>query len=320
MHSKVTRSGVAALLTLCLMMLAPVTLLTPHELYKGYIATNVYHNPTITLAKPLALALFIVMLLVFHGAALQKPSQRLAQRQGAPVAYGARRWLIIAAVALLAVLSALAKPSFTLCLLPSIGIYVAVCLVRKARFDYPLLFAGIVLPSICVLLWQYTFTYSDPEFQSQSSIIFAPFLVFGHYVATFGDGVIRFVMSIAFPAVVALLYLKEVLHDRALRLAWLLFWVGAAYSYLLAETGERATDGNFLWCAQIALYIVFVFTVRFMLLKYFPLGADSAASSTVTSPPARMNIKPAVVALLFIVHVVCGVWWYAVHFNGVYVG
>ena len=47
-------------------------------------------------------------------------------------------------------------------------------------------------------------------------------------------------------------------------LAWVGFMASVLQMYLLAETGSRFADGNFLWGAQIMSLILFVASARFL--------------------------------------------------------
>ena len=100
--------AVAVTLTLALLLASSVALLFPidRHLYRGYIPANVFHNPTMVLLKPLALLSF------GYAAAALWPEQ------GAKV-----RTTILCA--LLTVACALAKPNYTVCILPALAIVAA---------------------------------------------------------------------------------------------------------------------------------------------------------------------------------------------------
>jgi ABC-type transport system involved in cytochrome bd biosynthesis fused ATPase/permease subunit len=48
-------------------------------------------------------------------------------------------------------------------------------------------------------------------------------------------------------------------------LGWIAFIVGIAQNYMLAEGGDRLFHGNFRWSGQIALFLLFAITLRWML-------------------------------------------------------
>jgi hypothetical protein len=70
--------------------------------------------------------------------------------------------------------------------------------------------------------------------------------------------VVKLLLSLLFPLSVLAVNFRRAREDCALMLAWLLFAIGAAMMYLLAESGPRMVHGNMLWSAQIAVFILFV--------------------------------------------------------------
>jgi hypothetical protein len=58
---------------------------------------------------------------------------------------------------------------------------------------------------------------------------------------------------------------KSAIRDTSLQLAWLLFFAGACCTYLLAESGPRFLQGNFTWSGQITLFVLFVYSLFFLL-------------------------------------------------------
>jgi hypothetical protein len=69
---------------------------------------------------------------------------------------------------------------------------------------------------------------------------------------------VSLLLSVAFPLGTALLYFKEIKKDPTVLLAWGILLVAIAQYALLAETGERFTDANWIWASNIAMYLVFL--------------------------------------------------------------
>jgi hypothetical protein len=92
-----------------------------------------------------------------------------------------------------------------------------------------------------------------------------------------------------------------------LLLASLVFLFGATYGYLLAEEGVRFTHGNFVWSAQIGLFILFVYTVLF-LIKQSPFDDRMDPGQ---SP--RSIQKFWISVGLYGVHLIGGIVWYVNH-------
>lgn len=215
-----------------LLFVDPLWILGPgdRQMYLGYIAPSSYHNPTTLLVKPLALLTFFHALRAFESSS------------------GLRT--IVAAFTATA-LSAIAKPSHLIALLPAAGLMAVVCLLRRKFVDIRMLALGLFAPAIIVLVAQFAFAYGS----GQTKIVFAPLLamrlVSQHLLW-------KFALSVVFPALVVALYARTAVRDPALQLGGGAFFVAAAYTYLLAESG-REVHGNFGWSSQLALWIVFVF-------------------------------------------------------------
>ena len=277
-------SVAAALLAFSLMIVSHVMVFSwrPGELYMGYIGINVYHNPTIVALKPFALLLFVYASAVF------------SSQSG----YHGRRSLAAASALMLA--TNLAKPSYTICLLPALSLLAACRLVRGGYVDWRLLLGGIVLPSFITLSWQYYFTYvTEP-----SSIIFAPLAVMKSWGVQ--SLLPKFLLSALFPLVAVLSFPGLVTSCNALRLSWLSFGFGIAYTYLLAESGPRLPDGNFGWSGEITLFVLFVESTLCILREAQSLPRSAWCSWTIRG---RFSLC----GLAFGLHVVSGVLWYAVH-------
>ena len=116
---------------------------------------------------------------------------------------------------------------------------------------------GFVLPASATLILQYRWTFGDnqiPGVQPGSShIVFAPFTVMRLYSSWLW---LKLLLSLLFPLSVLAINFRRALDDSALMLAWVLFALGAAMMYLLAESGPRLIHGNMLWSAQIAVLFV----------------------------------------------------------------
>jgi hypothetical protein len=161
----------------------------------------------------------------------------------------------------LVMLSTLAKPNFAICLAPAL---VAAALFRMARhlqINWKELLFGLLLPMVVVLGWQFWFTYTQGSLSlSKSHIIFAPLALFPwNYIP------LRFLLSILFPLALFIIHRKKVLENFPLAFSWLVFLIGAFFTYFIAESGERLKDGNFLWCGQITLFILFVTSTIYLL-------------------------------------------------------
>jgi hypothetical protein len=214
---------------------APLMLLagSDGQYYYGYIGLANYHNPTVVLLRPLALASFLLGIQVFEGRT--------------------RHWGLILFSAVILIASALVKPNFALSLLPAICLLAGWYWLQRRPVDWTFLFGGFILPGVAVLFVQGLFSFFSPE-AGQGSIIFAPFQVEQAFSGWLG---LKFVLSLIFPLTVLIVYFKQIRNDPAILLAWIGFCVGAFQMYFLAESNDRFFDGNFRWSAQIMLYVLF---------------------------------------------------------------
>ncbi len=273
---------------LSLLLAAHIPLLAfwDRHLYFGYIGINVYHNATMAVLKPLALLLF------YAGAQVYLSRSKSV--------------ILILACAVLTVMTASAKPSFIVDLLPVLGLFTLYRMIKKQWINWPLLVFGIGLPMVLSLGWQYWFTYmpSNNAAEGDWRVIVAPFAVY----RAWSDWLfVKFFLSVLFPLGVFLLYLPKVLKDMELLLAWLVFLFGATYGYLLAEEGVRFAHGNFVWSAQIGLFILFVYTVLF-LIKRSPFNDQKDPGQT-----PRSVRKFWISVGLYGIHLIGGIVWYVNH-------
>jgi hypothetical protein len=261
-----------------LLLIAPINLFTLGErrLYLGYLGINVYHNPTILILKPLSLSLFWLI-----------TSKSISRERN----------LAIIGIAILTVISTLAKPSYIICLLPALFIATTIKFLQKQKINLKFLTFGVFIPAIGILFLQYLIAFSDGE---SGGFIIAPFVaMLGFDNSIFGI-VIKFFLSALFPITVAILFPRLVFSNERMIIAWLSFIFGVIYTYCLVETGDLASHGNFLWSGQITLFILFVQTT-ISLISHF---RKKNLYEIMHDPRLVM------IAAIFVLHLLSGVLWY----------
>ena len=235
---------VAGGLALATLLLTPITLptLPDANLYRGYVAvTNLFHNPSTVLLKPFAIVLLW-------------SAARFA------FAWGNPRWWEAALMALAVVASALLKPNLVMILLPPVGLFVAYEVVRWRRVRWSLAL-GMVAPALVILAAQYLGFFTDAATDAegfQSSVIWAPFGVFLHRESRVWMLALKLGLSAALPLALTVGRRSHWPQMRVLWLAWALYVSGVLYAYLLAESGERFTHGNFVWGANIGVLLLYM--------------------------------------------------------------
>jgi hypothetical protein len=266
----------AAAIALCVGLAAPVPFASAAQsnYYLGYIGLATYHNPTIALLRPLAM-----LLLASAAAQLESPRSR-------SLATGV-------ALATLASAAALAKPSFSVALLPALAVAVALLPTGSRLPSARLLLLAVALPSAAAL----GFEYGDGfRAGGDSGLRLAPFEAFR--AGSPGSLPLKLLLSALFPLGALLCSPRRALADPALRLAWLCAAAGLAIALLLAETGPRAAHGNFVWSAQIGLFVLFAESARWVFARD-------------TRDLGRR--RRALCAGLLALHALCGLVWLAIH-------
>lgn len=289
------KSLAAALLytaaTLSLLLVMPINLLTPDNLILGYIPANVYYNPTMLTLKPYAVLLFLCAALAFQ-----------------PVL---RRRVPLPLVGVITVGCILAKPSYIIALLPALAAETVCVRWRRWPVDWRTLVWGIGLPAGVMLTIQFGLFRG-------TGFYFAPLAMLNEVGARINPAApqnlgLKFALSILFPAAVYLFNWRRALRCPALNLAWLTFFVGAAYMYLLAEGGERLGHANFRWSAQSAVFVLFIVSTGFFIERSrYLLNERRLLSLPVCAFVAG--------AVIFGLHVVSGLNWYTIHVNAVWMG
>lgn len=273
----------ALLLTGGLLLVSAISFTIPLDgmHYYGFIVQTPAHNPTVIAAKPFGL------LLCVYAVYLLQTENTFRLRQ------------VIVAL-LITILSMLAKPSYAICILPGLMLFTLPVMFRKEWRKVAMLLLGIFLPAILCLSWQYFFTYSD---SSKAGIILAPFAVVSLHSSFVG---LKFLLSLLFPAAAYLIFFPLARRDLALNFSWLVFLVSTLYLYFLAESGSRFSDGNWGWGATTSLFIVFVFTVIFLIKNHDAIWKQ---------PKLRLTYQ--VCWLFFLLHVINGIQWqyYLMHSN-----
>jgi hypothetical protein len=241
-RDKQNRNWLRGLWAISLTIVAPLMVFVFWDklFYLGYIGLATYHNPTIRLLQPIALLSFLCAVRIFTS--------------------NSNSWKVVLSSLLLVILSALIKPNYLLCILPAAGLMAVIRLVWKKPIDWRLLLVGFMAPGVLILLVQMVLTFYLPG-NDASSILIDPLGVMNGYS---GFLLPKFFLSILFPLAVLIFNIRRVVRDNTLVLAWVGFLASVPQMYLLAESGSRFIQGNFLWGAQIMAFILFAASARFL--------------------------------------------------------
>jgi len=278
----------SAVLALALMLVGPIFLLTPNQLYLGYLPPHVYHSPTMYVLKPFAIPLFAAGL--------------YALSQAPPVGLVSANQITVI-VLLLSALAPLAKPSYTISLIPALALMTVWQRWHNQRVRWTLL-ASLLVPALLVLAAQYLLTYSGGQ---ADQVRFNPLGFLSAHDRVSWLLAPMFLLSITFPLAVYGLYFRQARRDLGLNFAWLTFLIGAFYSYFLTET-KRLVDGNFTWSGQITIFVLFVISMRFLLVQEVRENTSFHWRS--------LSRRFWLCAVLFAIHFACGLYWYSTELLG----
>ncbi len=208
--------------------------------YLGTFSPNLAHNPTYILMLPFALGLWFVF------------SRQLFKWNSREINRVRPLWLI--GFASLSVVTALAKPSFHLALIPTAMVLCAIVLIKTPNHLVRLLTLGVAL-SLPILLQMFALSGLLPFHVMESSFIIAPFQALAIHVK---DPAGALISSLLFPILVAPLAFQK--NQKGTFFAWslILFASALIIAILFAEAGHRIAHANFYWSIYAAVFIVFV--------------------------------------------------------------
>lgn len=202
--------------------------------YVSYQSGNLWHNSTYLCMRVFALTSMLCYL------KLEKNYQeRLDKKQ----------WFLFA---FLLVITTGIKPSFLTVFAPAMALKLLWDLFHKVPFKQIFFFGCAVLPACGVVLWQNMVLFGEDTGQG---FALNPWFTFSLHADRPKAAVL---CSIAFPVVVVLFSIKELIKDKHYFFSWMMAGIGFLEALLLAETGSRSNDGNFLWGYCFAVFYLFV--------------------------------------------------------------
>ena len=276
--------------SLSLTILAPVTIWTDAYMI-GYLNPIVYHNP-----PTIAVRLFLIPVSVLAlGIYESRSSLSLNQRT----------YLTLLS-AVLVLLATLAKPNYTLALIPACCLLAVWRWLRQRSVDFPRLVFGLCLPAALLLGLMYLlvrFNYDD------GFGFGAGFLMVMKYHVPAWRIPIKLMLSLLFPVAVYLGYFKEARQDLYLNLSWLTCGVAGAMAYLLHEEGPRFSHGNLLWGSYGAVFVL-MFASMLFFVKRIQLKVNGEDGVSFPLAGANVKIREAFILLVLGLHVLSGIAYY----------
>ncbi len=243
------RAKTIAPLSCALLLLGPMYLpwYNPN-IYLGQGTPNVWHNPTTICVRPFALATFLLIIHLLKKGEEQKECRR-------------KEFTILA---VMLVCCNLAKPSFMQGLIPGLGLYFVLKLVRQRgkNLMFYLKMAAAFVPCVLLLAIQWVISFqSSPS--AEGGIAISLFEVMKRYSPNI---LISTVLGMAFPLYVMIGRWKTVRKKPELQLLGCTVFAAYLEQSLLMETGYRKYHGNFGWAYLVFMFLTYVFSLREFLL------------------------------------------------------
>lgn len=274
-------------LAACFLLLShPIPILFPYDrhLYFGYIASNVYHNPTILLLKLIALLHFLLLC-------------KLLDNDES----GQTNYLDVILLTILTPLTILAKPNYIIVLIPALFLlYLGrLFFFRKSTRKLFVIGCSVGIPAFLLLMWQFVYFYGS---ESQNSIGIGLFEVF-EINSELWTLVPKLIASIAFPSAVLVVMGSNLTRRLDFQLSALMFAVSLFYAYCLVDNvgGAGSSSGNFWWSSQIAHFLLL-----FVCIKAY-LGFSSNTKGGFSDNNTVKTLLPLYVGGI---QFVAGVLWY----------
>ncbi len=243
--------------------------------YVSYQSGNLWHNSTYLCMRLLAVASILCYMKIE-----EKYREKITWKQ----------W---GGFALLLVLTTGIKPSFLTVFAPAMALKLLWDLFHKVSFKQIFIFGSSVLPACGVVLWQNMVLFGEDTGQG---FAWNPWFTFSLHADRPKAAVL---CSIAFPLIVAVFSLKELMKDKKYFFAWLVTGVGFLEALLLAETGSRSNDGNFLWGYCFAIFYIFI--VSFV--KWLEMGKRKRH-------PCLSKVMFAVSGAVLLYQLYCGIYFF----------
>jgi hypothetical protein len=171
----------------------------------------------------------------------------------------------VAGASVLLAVGAVAKPSFALCAVPVIPVYLA--LVRRA----PMRLVGVVTvavagPTVLVVGWQTWFLATSPASRFSTGWTFDPVVA-----PAFGWGSVRpvLLLPLLVVALAVVVDARGLLRDTSVSFVLSCLAVAIPIMLSINETGERASHGNFWVPTQVCVSLLVLLSLRHIARRFW---------------------------------------------------
>lgn len=277
-----------AILTACVFVVSSLTF-PGGNFYIGRSAVNTWHNPTNIMVRPFAAAVFYMTVNIYNRRRYnQHTALVFPAEDGRDFAFSGGFWasfrepvytkaeLVLYPLCLL--FSTYAKPSFLQFFAPAILVFCLIDVIRtKGRlFPFCLKLALAYLPAALILLIQFfgyfgdgistgaaaaaeTTTDAAASWVSGGIAVYflrSDFSGLGEILLVTARSLFSVAYPCAFPLFILLIAPRRGMGSAVGRLAWIGTVIALVETWLLHETGARASHGNFLWGYYLATWML----------------------------------------------------------------
>lgn len=250
------------------------------DIYMGQGSPNVWHSATILMIKPFTVLTFVLIVNLCE----KIDKEEIVTRTD------------LALLTLILFLGVVAKPCLFQGIVPALGVYIIISLIRYKMRDYKTwLFIVLAFgPAFLLVVFQFVVTMFYEE--KGAGIGFGWMDVIGYYAP---NPYFSFLLVMFFPLMYIILNYKTAFKKTDIIL--MLLYVACSYlEYaILYENGVRKYHGNFGWAADLSYLIAFVVTAGHFFSDY--------QQENLTSK--RDLIKSTVLLTAFLLHVGCGLYY-----------
>lgn len=252
--------------------------------YLGVFTPNPFHNATYVSARP-----FCIVTTFLFADLLEQYEAR----------FDVKKSVLFSAILLLATMT---KPSFTIVFCGAAGLIMLWRMLRSKfkNFKNTILLGCMFIPTFVDLLYQFGGVFTGQNSKGEDTGIgFSLFKVWGEYCDNY---IMAIVLLIFFPIVVYCFQHRKIRTNTLYRFGWQMYGMGLAMFILLYEKGFRAADANFSWGYMIGAFFL-------VMVSLLVLLEETAAGS-------KKDWKLWVQWAAFGIHLVCGVFYFAMIFMG----
>lgn len=239
--------SLVSLMTFLLFVLGP--LYVPQfnvRYYLGQGTPNTWHNPTNLAVRPFAILAFILIVKLIRD---YKKSTDFNKKE-------------LLALSITLAISVLAKPSCIIMLVPGLGLYMIITILKDKKLlnlYVRIIFAFV--PAVILLFAQYLIIFASGQRGNSIGIGWCDVL---HLYTS--NIFVSMLLALAFPLYIFIVDYKESLRDVSVGLALCCLVSGWLEAVLLFEDGDQFYTGNFLWGYYLAMFFVWMVTIKRLIL------------------------------------------------------